>query len=87
MLVKRLNTYWDKQKRLAIQNLSEEEGLNSDGLEKVIGNYLFTEKPPMRDDVIGIMATRPSLKQRGSVAERVIGKIKDFVETFIDGVD
>ncbi len=81
------DTYWDKQKRLVIQNLSEEEGLNSNGLEKVIGNYLFTEKPPMRDDVVGIMATRPSLKQRGSVAERVIGKIKDFVETFIDGVD
>ena len=53
----------------------------------MLANYLFTEKTPMRDDVIGIMQTRPSLRERSSVAERVIAKIKAFVETFIDGVD
>ena len=69
------------------KQLSEDEGLDAEGLEKVIGNYLFTEKPPMRDEVLGIMATRPKLRERGSIAERVITKIKDFVETFIDGID
>jgi len=49
--------------------------------------YLFTEKTPMRDDVIGIMEKRPGLRERRSVADRVIDKIKTFVETFIDGVD
>jgi type I restriction enzyme R subunit len=80
-------TYWDEQKREAIKRLSEDEGLKAEGLEKVIGNYLFTEKPPMRDEVIGIMETRPKLRERGSIAERVISKIKEFVETFVDGVD
>jgi len=80
-------TYWDLQKREAIKRLSEDEGLKAEELEKVIGNYLFTEKPPMRDEVIGIMERRPKLRERGSIAERVIGKIKEFVETFIDGVD
>ena len=80
-------TYWTEQKRQAIKKLSEEEGLDSEGLEKVIGNYLFTEKAPMRDEVISIMETRPKLRERGSIAQRVIGKIKDFVETFIDGID
>ncbi|GGD29022.1 type I restriction endonuclease subunit R [Sinisalibacter lacisalsi] len=80
-------TYWDEQKRDAIRKLSEDEGLDAEGLQKVIGNYLFTEKPPMRDEVIGIMETRPKLRERGSIAERVISKIKEFVETFIDGVD
>ena len=41
----------------------------------------------MRDDVIGILESRPKLRERRSIAERVIGKIWDFVETFIDGVD
>lgn len=80
-------SYWDNERKKAIQTISEDEGLNSAGLEKVIGHYLFTEKPPMRDDVIGIMNTRPSLRQRGTVAERVINKIRDFVVTFVDGVD
>jgi type I restriction enzyme, R subunit len=80
-------TYWTEQKRKAVKQLSAEEGLDTEGLEKVIGDYLFTEKPPMRDDVIGIMESRPKLRERSTVAERVIGKIKEFVEVFIDGVD
>ncbi len=80
-------TYWTEQKRQAVKKLSVDEGLDAGGLEKVIGDYLFTEKPPMRDDVIGIMESRPKLRERSTVAERVIGKIKEFVEVFIDGVD
>jgi len=80
-------TYWDKEKQNALAELSAAEGLDAEGLQKVIGNYLFTEKPPMRDDVIGIMSKRPSLKERSSISERIIAKIKTFVETFIDGVD
>lgn len=83
----RFDAYWSDQKRLAVETLSAEEGLKQEELEKVIGNYLFTEKTPMRDDVIEIMEKRPSLKERSTVAERVIAKIKAFVETFIDGVD
>lgn len=81
------DSYWAEQKQAALAALSSEEGLKPEGLEEVIGAYLFTEKTPMRDDVIGIMATRPSLRERSTVAERVIAKIKAFVETFIDGVD
>ena len=81
------DAYWTEEKRKAFASLSENEGLDPDGLEKVLGNYLFTEKSPMRDEVIEIMQERPSLRERSSVAERVITSIKDFVETFIDGVD
>lgn len=79
--------YWTEEKRKALEAMSKEEGLDPEGLDKVLGNYLFTEKPPMRDEIIEIMEKRPSLRERSTVAERVIAKIRDFVETFIDGVD
>lgn len=79
--------YWDTERQKAVEKISEEEDLKPEGLQEVIGNYLFTEKTPMRDDVIGIMNKRPTLRERGTVAERVISKIKEYVETFIDGVD
>ncbi|HFD87911.1 MAG TPA: type I restriction endonuclease subunit R [Gammaproteobacteria bacterium] len=79
--------YWSEEKLKALRALSDEEGLDVEGLENIIGRYLFTEKPPMRDEVISIMETRPKLRERRSVAERVIGRIKDFVQTFVDGVD
>jgi len=79
--------YWDDQKQKAIEALGDSEDLDVDGLQKVIGDFLFTEKEPRRDEVIGIMNTRPSLKERGTITERIISKIKEFVETFIDGID
>ena len=79
--------YWTEEKRKAIQLLSEAEDLDTEGLQKVIGDYLYTERTPLRDDVIVIMHTRPRLKQRRTITDRIIEKIKAFVETFIDGVD
>ena len=79
--------YWTEEKHKAIKALSEAEGLDIDGLQKVIREYLFTEKTPLRDDVIEIMHTRPGLRERRTITERIIGKIRRFVETFIDGVD
>jgi type I restriction enzyme R subunit len=80
-------SYWSEQKQKAIEELSKTEGLDLDGLQKVIGDYLFTQKEPMRDDVVEILKERPKLKERSTISERIISKIKDFVETFIDGVD
>lgn len=78
--------FWDEQRIVALQKLSEEENLNSEKLQKLIGNYLFTEKTPLRDDIIDTMNQSPSLKERRSVAERVLEKVKKYIETFIEGM-
>lgn len=79
-------TFWDKEKKEALNQLSEEESIDQAKAEKVIGQYLFTEKKPLRDDVINLLKERPSLKDRASVAERITNRIVGFVETFIDGI-
>ncbi|NPE29026.1 type I restriction endonuclease subunit R [Methanococcoides sp. SA1] len=79
-------TYINKERIIAIGKLSNEEDLNAGKLEKVIGEYLFTEKQPLRDDVISMMNKRPALKERRSTAERITSKIISFVETFISGI-
>lgn len=80
-------TFWNAEREKAVEALSVEEGLDKSGLEKVIGDYLFTERPPLNDEVIGLMSERPKLRERRDVATRIIDKIKGFVETFVDGVD
>ena len=70
----------------AIETLSQEENLDAEKLQQVIGNYLFTEKLPLRDDIIGTMNTRPTLKERGTTAERITNKIIHYIETFISGI-
>lgn len=79
-------TFWNEERQHALQKLSKEENLNPVKLEKIIGNYLFTEKTPMRDDIISMVNKRPTLKERGKTADRIIQKILAFVETFISGI-
>lgn len=79
-------SFWDTEKLKALTQLSTEENLNAEKLQKLIGNYLFTEKEPLRDEIIDTLNERPSLKERKSVAERVLGKIKRYIETFIEGM-
>ena len=80
------DSYWTNEKKKAVQQLSEEENLDYKKLVDVISNYLFTEKAPLRDDVIGLLNRRPSLKERASISERITLKITDFIETFINGM-
>ncbi|MEX2633673.1 MAG: type I restriction endonuclease subunit R [Balneolales bacterium] len=79
-------SFWKAQRKLAFDALSNEENLDANRLEEVIGEYLFTEKPPLRDDVIGMMNKRPALKQRAGAAERITRRMRGFVETFVSGV-
>jgi type I restriction enzyme R subunit len=78
--------FWNEEKRDAFLQLSRDEKLDPKALEEVVGEYLFTEKTPMRDTVVGMMQERPSLRERASTTERITQKIMDFVETFISGI-
>lgn len=78
--------FWDEEQQAAIQQLVSEENLDEAKTQKVIGDYLFTEQKPLRDDIIDAMKERPSLRERGSTAERITARILDFVETFISGM-
>ena len=78
--------FWSRERISALEKLSQEESLDTEKLQEVIGNYLFTEKKPMRDDIINMVTKRPTLKERGKIAERITQKILSFVETFISGI-
>lgn len=78
--------FWEAEKQKAIQVFSETEQLDPNKLESVIGDFLYTNREPMRDDVIGMMKSRPKLSERKITAERLIQKVTDYVNTFIDGM-
>jgi type I restriction enzyme R subunit len=85
LVEEKFDEYLKEERKAAIQELSNEENLNQMILEQVIGNYLFTNKKPLRDEIIATMQQRPSLKERASTTERITNKIINFVETFISG--
>lgn len=79
-------SFWTVEKMKALENLSIVENLDQEKLNKLIANYLFTEKQPLRDEVIETMKEKPGLRERKTSSERIIEKIKGFIETFINGM-
>lgn len=53
---------------------------------KVLTNYLFTERKPMPDAIINLLQVKPKLLERKRIIQRITDKIMEFVETYISGV-
>lgn len=80
-------TYWKEETKKALQDLSTEESLKQAKVEDIINDYLFTGRMATEDEVIEALEKQPSVLQRESISTRITEKIKDFVKTFINGID
>jgi type I restriction enzyme R subunit len=79
--------FWDEQQEKALQKICAEEKVPYDGINTLIDRYMFSGRPPLRDDIVDILEVKPKIRERKSIAERVIHKIVDFVNVFIEGMD
>lgn len=79
--------YWKDESKKALNKLRHEEELSQDKVEHIINDYLFTGRMATEDEVIDALLKKPSVLQRESINKRITKKIKDFVTTFINGID
>jgi type I restriction enzyme, R subunit len=79
--------YWDIEQDKAFIQLVEEENLSKERTQALIEHFLYSEKEPMRDEILDLLeGDRPTLLQRKIIGERILKKIVGFVETFVNGV-
>ena len=78
--------YWQEQKVLALGKLCEEEHLDKEQFKALIEAYIFSGQDPLRDDVLKCLGDRPSILQARAIGERIIFKMKEFVEVFEKGM-
>ncbi|WP_161598249.1 type I restriction endonuclease subunit R, EcoR124 family [Maribacter flavus] len=72
------DTFWSEAKNRALQEFAEAENLKSEELIEVVNEYLFSEKPPLRDDVAKTMNERPKLSEFKTVVPNLTEKIVAF---------
>ncbi len=78
--------FWDNAQQSAFTKLVEEEKLSPSKTEKLINDYLFAEREPLRNEVLELLeGEKPSLLQRKRLGDRILKRLMDFVETFIHG--
>lgn len=78
--------YWQEQKVLALAKLCEAENLDKEQFNALIETYIFSGQTPLRDEVLNCLGNRPSILQAREIGERIINKMKDYVEVFVTGM-
>lgn len=79
--------FWNEEQQKAFHKLVKNENLSADKTEKIIEDYLFAEREPLRDEVLELIeGNKPTVLERKKVGDRILSKILDFVDTFINGM-
>lgn len=79
--------FWNQEQIKAFDQLVKDQNLSPEKTQKLIEDYLFSEREPLRDEVLYLIeGAPPSVLQRKKVGDQILAKIIGFVETFINGV-
>jgi len=79
--------FWNEEQEKALQKLVKTENLSREKTEKLIENYLFTEREPLRDELLNLRKEgKPSILKFKETGDRILNKILGFVETFINSI-
>ncbi|CAM4144880.1 type I restriction endonuclease subunit R [Flavobacterium weaverense] len=78
--------YWQEQKVLALGKLCEEEHLDKAQFKALIDAYIYSGREPIKDEVFQCLDNRPSILQARVIGDRIIAKMKEFVEVFEKGM-
>jgi len=79
--------YWSIEQDRAFVKLVKDESLSKEPTPALIEHYLYSEKEPMRDEILDLLeGDKPTLLQRRPVGDRILNRIISFVDTFINGM-
>lgn len=70
------------QKNESFLQLCEEEWIDGWKLSEILSSYIYTGKIPLDTEIVGTLHQVPKLKDRKTLVDRVIDKLKNFVEKF-----
>lgn len=74
--------FWQSERAEALRNIAQEEDLNERSLKDLIGEYVYTQKTPLGDDIIALLPKQPSVLKRKKIIDRIKGAIINIVDVF-----
>ena len=79
--------FWNAEQQKAFNLLVTEEKLSAVRTQSLIEDYLYAEREPLRDEILELLeGEQPTLLERKKTGDRILKKILDFVDTFINGI-
>ena len=77
--------YWDKEKQEAFERFCARENINPEKLKEVIDRFIFTEREPLNDEIVGMLNEEPKILDRQEVTQRVKNDVMELIGTFMTG--
>jgi type I restriction enzyme R subunit len=85
-VISKFESYWGEHKTRAFEQLCKEENIAPDNLEKIIHEYEFANKFPRKSIIKNALTFQPKVIESKSIVERIAIKIRDFLDTYIEGM-
>ncbi|MEM5566933.1 type I restriction endonuclease subunit R [Psychroserpens sp. AS72] len=78
--------FWHEEKVLALSKMCDEEQLDQKQFQALIESYTYSGREPLRDEVFKCLDNRPSILKAREIGERILDKMKEFVQVFVEGM-
>lgn len=82
----RFETFWTIEQNRAFDQIVAEENLVPEKLDDVIQDYLFTNRKPRREQIIGLLKEQPRILERKTIVERIMDRLTAYVEIFVENL-
>ncbi|EAS19779.1 type I site-specific restriction-modification enzyme, HsdR [Flavobacteria bacterium BBFL7] len=78
--------FWHEEKVMALSKMCEEEHLDKKQFKALIESYTNYGREPLRDDIFKCLDNRPSILKAREIGERILDKMREFVQVFVQGM-
>lgn len=79
---KAFNEFWDSEKSTELKKVAEAENIPQEKLERIIGEYLYTQKLPHGQDIVDLLPEPPKILERQTIIDRIRQVIENLVDVF-----
>lgn len=62
--------------------VTKDENIPTENLEKLIGEYLYTQKLPREQDIADMLPEQPRIMERRGIINRIKSAIENIVDMF-----
>lgn len=79
---KAFDEFWTNERQNIIEMTAREEGMEIENLQKLLGEYLYTQKFPRGQEIVDLLPTPPRILERQGIVDRVRKALANMVEVF-----
>ncbi|QQG43371.1 MAG: type I restriction endonuclease subunit R [Candidatus Daviesbacteria bacterium] len=79
---KAFEEFWTSERSDVLKEVATNENIPLDKFEKIIGEYLYTQKLPHGQDIVDLLPEPPKILERQGIIDRIRSAIENIVDIF-----